>query len=295
MGALIGAMAQIVPYAFVLLLAFGVSLLAWRQEGDLDILMIMLALLIGSLFGNMASVTPYGVTIYLAVVMATMLWRTQGGGISTSGPTSTIALILFLIVSVGFLFNGTFTDFCNPTGSGDVCLNPGTSGYITAWSGCVSTCTITAFTFLGASPFAFLLSGDLLGFLSSLFGGFGQSGLQLGDTGNFFWSIISGIITAAVGAILLFLGSGIGVQADILASGAAITPNDPGTRIYQSLGIGLLLWAVFTSFVFNFGQLFSYIGFGLGAASGLGGGALYLMLLTTYTYELYRQGKTITA
>ena len=309
-GSIIGAMAQIVPYALVLFTGMGVAVLGWRQDGSVSIFVMMLGLLVGSLFGNMASVMPYGVTIFLAVVMIVMVWRTQGGGMQTSGPTSTIALILFIIVSVGFLWNGTYQDFCNPNfiAGFDACLNPQASGYITAWQGCVNSCAISPFTLFGNSPFAFLLNGDFIGFLQSLIKG-GQSVIQIGGI----FSVVGSLITFIVGAILLFLGSGIGLEATAATVGGTINENDAGTRTYQSLGLGLILWSLVTGLIFS-GAWFQYIGFGIGSVgtpSSLGGpstitingivtqlaagGSLYVLFLMVYTYELYRQGKTITA
>jgi hypothetical protein len=297
-GALIGAMAQIVPYGLFLLSAIVVSVLAFRQDGSSSLIVILVGLLAGSAFGSMSSVVPFGVTIFLALTLAVMLWKTQGGGMSIAGPTSAIALVLYIIVSVGFLFNGTNLDFCNPTLTVgfNACLNPSSSGYITAYQGCINNCAITAFTFLGNSPLAFLLTGDFVGFITSLFTG-AQSAFNGGNAGNFFWSIIAGIVTAVTGAILVFLGSGIGIQASVVASGGSLTPNEAGTRTAQSFGIGLLLWSALTTLIFGFGQFFGYLGFGLGSGTGVGaagGGAIYITFLMYYVYQLYLQGKTIT-
>ena len=280
-GSVVGAMAQIVPYSMVLLLGMGMALLAWRQEGSADSLMVMVGLLIGSLFGNMGSIMPYGVTIFLAVVTAAMVWRSQGGSLSSS-PTTTVALILFLIVAVGFLWSGTYLDFCNPqlVLAYNACLNPGASGYITAWAGCVNDCAITPFTFLGTSPLAFLASGNLIGFIQSFF--------QIGSQSPV--SFVAGFITIAAALVFLLLGTGLGINLQVLiGTGGGVQPNMQGTRLFQALGTGLLIWSAVTTFIFGFGAIFSYIGFGLGG--GVGGGAIYIMFVTLYTYELYEQGR----
>lgn len=293
-GSLIGAMAQIVPYGLIILTAVGMSLLAWRLEGDIDTVLVMVGMLIGSLFGNMASVIPYGVTLFLGALLAVMIWRTQGSGPALAGPTSTIGLILFMVVSVGLLWNGTYQDFCNPnfiTGF-DACLTPGASGYITAWQGCVTTCTINAVNVFGNSPFAYLISGDFVGFVSAFFSG-SQSAFNLGSLGA-----LGSLVTFAIGAILLVLGSGIGVSlgAEALTAGltAGIQPNDAGSRVFQSLGISWILWAFATGIALS-GGWFQYVGFGLGSATVGAGDLIYLMLFTVYTFEAYRQGKSIEA
>ena len=292
LGSLIGAMAQIIPYALVLLTGMGVVVLAWRQEGSITLIVVVFGLLIGSLFGNMGAIMPWGVTVFLAIILGVMIWKSQAAGDATGDPTSALTLILLIITGVGLLFNGTNADFCNPNNvpGFNACLTPQPSGYITAYQGCVQTCAITAFAFLGNSPLTFILNGDFLGFFNTFIRGF-QTSFILGDLSNFFWSIISGILAAAIGAILLFLGAGVGVQADILASGGSITPNEAGTRLFQSLGIALVVWAAVTSLIFGFGQWFAYIGFGLGG--GIGGGALYVMFLVYYCYQAYLQGKNI--
>ena len=229
-GSVIGAMAQIIPYAFILLSGMSVVILGWRQEGSVSVILIMVGLLVGSAFGNMASVTPYGITIFLGVLLAMMIWRTQGGQASTSGPTSTIALILFIILSMGFLWNGTFQDFCNPTFSPTInaCLSPSTTGYITAWQGCVSTCTISAFTFLGQSPLGYLLNGDFLGFIGAFF----SLGFQSPFTVGGFISFVASIFTLVIGGVLLVLGSGIGVSANlqVLIGTGGGGPSSPTKR-----------------------------------------------------------------
>jgi hypothetical protein len=300
-GSLVGAMAQIVPYAFVLLSGMTVALMGWRQEGGFDVILVMIGLLIGTLFGAMAAVIPFGVAIFVGCVLAIMIWRTQG--VAEGGPTSTLTMVLFIMISVGFLWSGTYQDFCNPANvpGFNACLTPGVSGYITAYQGCVNDCSITAFTFLGNSPFAYLLTGDFTGFISQFIGGFaGVPGGVAGQTvinWSSLFSILGALVTFAIGILLFILGSGIGVQinGEVLASGAgaAITPVDSGTRLYQSLGIGLILWGSVTFTLAGSTAWFGYIGFGLGNLGVVVGfGALYIMFITVFTFELYRQAKT---
>lgn len=283
-GCLVGAMAGIIPYGFVLFSGMGMALMAWRQEGGFDVIMVMLGLLVGSLFGNMASVIPYGVTVFIAIILAVMVWRTEGSGDSQSGPTSTFTLILFLFVSVGLLWSGTYIDFCNPMlGASNVCLSPPSAGYITAYMGCVHDCAITGFSFFANSPFTFLLNGNIIGFIQSFFAAGAQSPIP------FFGSLAS----IAIGAVLLFMGLGLNGSAEVLGSGVSLGENDTGTRLMQSLGIGLLLWGFITSPIIGLESFFTYIGFGLGGA--IGSGILYIMFTIIYTFELYRQAKSYSA
>lgn len=288
-GSLVGAMAQIVPYAIVLLSGVTMALMAWRQEGGFDVILVMIGMLIGAWFGVMAAVIPIGVAIFVSIIVAVMLWRTQG--VADGGPTSTLTMVLFIMVGVGFLWSGSYQDFCNPQNlpGFDACLNPGVSGYITAYQGCINDCTVTTFTFLGNSPFGYLLSGNFVGFIYSFYNPSLQTPFSFGSI----FDVVSSLISFAVGAILLVLGSGIGVEAQAATIGGQISPDDSGTRLFQSMGIGLLIWGAVTFFLAGSTAWFNYIGFGLGEVGGFASaGAIYLMFITIYTYELYRQAKT---
>lgn len=130
-----------------------------------------------------------------------------------------IMLIPLLLIVFGGILNGASADFNNNTGN----------GFANNWQGCVSTCTVgNVFTqtLFSSSIFAPLIKGDFFGFVFSFFSVGNQSNVSL--------------ITLVIGAVLVALGSGVSIQ----AFGTGFTITDSATRMYQSLGIDLLLYAL---------------------------------------------------
>lgn len=176
---------------------------------------------------------------------------------------------LLLLITMGLFYNFTYADMCQVSGK-DVCANPvaWVNGNPTSYNGCVVDCAVTPINFLTSSPFSFLATGDIIGFVTAFF-----SSPQ---------SVIS-VLSLFAGVVLLLMGLGIGFSAQALASGASIQFNEQGTRLAQSFGIGLILWGAIST---AFGGWFNAFGFGLGLI-------LNVLLLMLYTVGLYDDARSI--
>jgi hypothetical protein len=164
---------------------------------------------------------------------------------------------LALNVMVGLFFNLTAGDI-NPLGT---FLGQG------GWQGCVDTCNITTFNIFSGSIFEALFTGDYTGFISNLFTS-SQSAVS-------FLSITAGLV-------LVLIGLGIGGAFSFLGSGFSFNVNEAGTRLAQTVGVGLLLWGSVTAL---FGGWQDVLGFGVGLT-------LNITLITMFVLGLFFEAKS---
>lgn len=286
-GAMSGAMADVLPYQIWLMLTILLAIAAWRIQGDLVFHhIVMVFLIIGSFLGSIGNIIPYGVFIFLSIIEAILAWRDGSGTMQRSSLNSMIGIPFLLIISVGMFVNFTYADFCgvvSPGVSGDVCADPGNwvHGFPTIWSGCFQDCGLSPANFFANSIISVFITAaetgnhNYLGLIQAFFNSASQSS-----------SVILTIITITIGAMLLLLGLGVGFTGQLLASGFGITVDDAGTRQAQSMGIGLIL----------FGALFGNFGVWMlgsfGGKFGITFGISFLVFMFTMVfYGLYIQGK----
>lgn len=92
-----------------------------------------------------------------------------------------------------------------------------------------------------------------------------------------------GVLGLVAGIILVISSLGIGVK---LGASGVENSNPQGSKLTQSLGIGLILWSLATS---EFSGWISAIGggFGNGAAGGITSGVIYLVLSLVFFIGIY--------
>lgn len=291
-GSIIAGMADVMPYQFILFAVIGLVITAWvEHDSSLATLAIEAGLLVGGIGGAMSATLSFGVALVVAIVLVITVIKSTGTlGNRTATIGNLVILPLLAIFAAGMFYNFSYVDFCTGgvMGGADVCANPATwlNGYPTNWTGCISTCGISAFSIFGSSIFSnFIASGaasngDYVGLMLSLFNIAIQSPLPT----------IATVLSIAIGTVLVLLSLGIGVSGNVLATGLGITINEAGTRLAQSYGIGLIIWGlIFAGFGFWTTAVFQgTFGLALGAT-------LLIGFATAYFYGLYLQGKEISA
>ncbi len=275
LGSIIGAMANVMPFQVVLACAIFVDVIMWRQQHVSFFVFFLLAgITTAGVVGVTANAIPWGIPLFFAIQLVVYAWKTGG---SVGGTLiSTIAVPVYIIISVGLFYNNTYNDFCMAN-SVDVCANVGSwqFGFPTVWAGCVTTCQFSVLSVFGSSIFSTFiqasLNGDFVGMIQALFIPSFQSTISF--------------ISLLIGLAMLAIGLGVGMTAVTFG----FTINDEGTRLSQSMGITLIMWSLSYG---AFGKWF--FAFGTGATWG----GVFSVSLTVFFAVMifwggYIQGKNV--
>lgn len=252
-GAIVGSMAQVIPYQVDILLTMALAVVIWiPAQATFNEYLLTAGVGAAGVLGALTSYIPWGVGFCSFILFAILLWRSFGIGYGRIRSVSQLILIpLFVLLFTAVFYNLSYVDFCQAgvIGGSNYCTNIAgwSSGYATNYAGCISTCTFTTFSLFGSSAFAnFFATGNFV----SLFTAF-----LTAPTG------IVSILSFILGAVLLLLATGIGVSfgGSILATGGSggIQENPQGTKMAQSLGVGLIVYGAISA---AFGFWFSIFG-----------------------------------